>query len=339
MEIDISVIIPAFNAKDTIRSTLESIIKQDFEKTRFEVIVIDDGSTDDTADLSEAFLAKSGLSYKVVTQPNSGVSVARNTGMKHASGKYLYFIDADDLVSPECFEKMFDRAASTDSEVVYCGFDEISPEGNLIAPYKSKYSYHAGTLKGDVVLQYVLKSEIWILTGSGLFRRDFLVKNSLMYTEGCSFCEDTEFRMKALFLARRVSCVPESLVYYVQHPSSTVHSVNLKRFHCIGSMRRLRRFFERQGATEALLKEVRTYRLPAQYVSMADYLLVNNYSHDMIEHFISSNEFKKITKSARMGFSKKKLVLKMRIIGLTHFRGKYVKFLKLRYVKSQGHNR
>ncbi len=335
VEVDISVIIPAFNAKNTIGKTLECVLKQDFEKSRFEVVVVDDGSIDGTSEHAKALLSDSGVHHRVVTQKNSGVSMARNVGMNIASGKYIYFIDADDLLRQDCFRKLFERAASTDSDIVYCGFDEISPKGNEVASYESKYSYHTGTVKGDKLLERMFKSEIWIWTGSGLFKRDFLVQNSLKYTRGCLFCEDTEFRMKALFLARRVSCVPESLVYYVQYPSSTVHSVNLNRFHCIGSMRRLRLFLERQGVSEVLFKELIAFRLPAQYVSVADYLLINNYSQDMIQKYLNSHEFRKITNSAKMGFSKKKLVLKMRIIGLSHFRRRYSKFLKRRAMKRQ----
>lgn len=72
VEVNISVIIPAFNAKNTIGNTLKSILKQDFDKSRFEVVVVDDGSSDGTSEHAKALLSDSGVQHRVVTQKNSG---------------------------------------------------------------------------------------------------------------------------------------------------------------------------------------------------------------------------------------------------------------------------
>ena len=94
--IKISIILPVFNEEKYIKQTLDSLINQDF--TDFEVIVVDDGSTDSTLQITEKTLKNSSLSYKIIHQENSGVSSARNKGIHHAEGEYIVFLDGDDYV-------------------------------------------------------------------------------------------------------------------------------------------------------------------------------------------------------------------------------------------------
>src|SRR4051812_14236148 len=86
-----SVIIPAYNAANTIRKTLESLQKQTFKD--FEILVVDDGSTDNTKEIVEQH-----STVKYIYQNNAGPGKARNNGSKHASGEYLIFLDADDII-------------------------------------------------------------------------------------------------------------------------------------------------------------------------------------------------------------------------------------------------
>ena len=94
-DIKVSVIVPVFNASEYIGRTLDSIISQDFES--FEVIVVDDGSTDDSLEVINNTLGNTQIPHKIIHQENQGVSVARNVGIDASVGDYLVFIDADEL--------------------------------------------------------------------------------------------------------------------------------------------------------------------------------------------------------------------------------------------------
>ncbi|MBR1609968.1 MAG: glycosyltransferase family 2 protein, partial [Methanobrevibacter sp.] len=101
----VSVIVPVYNLSQYIGSTLDSIINQDFKS--FELIVIDDGSTDDSLEIINEKLSKSLISYKVIHQENSGVSSARNRGLKEAQGEYIVFVDGDDYITGNHLSELY----------------------------------------------------------------------------------------------------------------------------------------------------------------------------------------------------------------------------------------
>lgn len=100
----VSIIIPAYNVEKYIPRTLESIKSQTFKD--IEVIVINDGSTDNTLTIVKNFLKNVDFSYKIITQKNQGVSAARNRGIKEAKGKYICFLDGDDFYDSFFIGKM-----------------------------------------------------------------------------------------------------------------------------------------------------------------------------------------------------------------------------------------
>lgn len=113
----VSVIIPAYNASAFIGKCLESIQCQTLSD--IEVIVVDDGSTDNTREIVGAFASKD-VRISLIKQQNSFAGVARNNGMKHAEGEYLYFLDADDFIAETMLEDMVDRMEIDSSDVALC---------------------------------------------------------------------------------------------------------------------------------------------------------------------------------------------------------------------------
>lgn len=95
--IKVSVIVPVYNDEEYIQTSISSIINQEFSET-YEIIVVDDGSTDNSLDIAQELLSKADIPYKLVHQRNSGVSVARNHGIEVSRGDYLVFVDSDDYI-------------------------------------------------------------------------------------------------------------------------------------------------------------------------------------------------------------------------------------------------
>ena len=123
----VSVIIPAFNAADTLPATVQSL----FDQTRpdWEAIIVDDGSTDRTAEVAMA-LNNQDSRIHLERQPNGGASSARNTGLKLARSSYVMFLDADDWIAPTYVEKMICALEHVpEANIAYCGYRRITPRG------------------------------------------------------------------------------------------------------------------------------------------------------------------------------------------------------------------
>ena len=97
----ISIVIPVYNAEKYLRACLDSVLAQTYKN--WEAICVNDGSSDNSAKILEEYAAKDAR-FHIINQQNSGVSTARNTGLRQTTGKYIYFMDADDIVSPYLFE-------------------------------------------------------------------------------------------------------------------------------------------------------------------------------------------------------------------------------------------
>ena len=114
---DISVIIPLYNARDLVGYTVDSLLNQ--TKKELEILLVDDCSTDGSAEYVEQRYAGDDR-VRVIRQPkNGGPGVARNTGIEQARGEYIAFCDSDDQIKPECYEKMFAMARAYDADVVH----------------------------------------------------------------------------------------------------------------------------------------------------------------------------------------------------------------------------
>lgn len=124
---DATVIIPCYNVEKYIAECLNSVKKQN-TSYNVEIIAIDDGSTDATPEILHQYLQKI-KNFRVITQPNKGFSGARNTGIRESKGEYLIFIDSDDYVTSDYFEKLLKKALNTNADITACGyftFDNIS---------------------------------------------------------------------------------------------------------------------------------------------------------------------------------------------------------------------
>ncbi len=115
----ISVIVPVYNVQNYLRQCLDSIIGQSF--SNFEMICINDGSTDDSPQILEQYAALDSR-IRIISQPNRGLSAARNAGLAQATAEYIFFIDSDDYIEPDTLEKLFDTARRTGADLTCADF-------------------------------------------------------------------------------------------------------------------------------------------------------------------------------------------------------------------------
>ena len=124
----ISVIVPAFNVAQTIKRTLDSILAQTYQN--IEIIVVNDGSKDETGAIIDSYAAQNRKIIAIHTQ-NQGVTAARLTGVKHASGEWIGFVDGDDEIEPDMYEILMNNAVQYKADISHCGYQMIFPDGRI----------------------------------------------------------------------------------------------------------------------------------------------------------------------------------------------------------------
>lgn len=149
----ISIIVPAYNLKDYILRTLNSILAQTYKE--LEVIVVDDGSTDSTAAVLDEY-AVAHPQIRVIHQSNGGVTSARLRGIAEASGDWIGFVDGDDEIEPDMYERLMENALKFGADISHCGYQMVFPDGRI--------NYFHNT--GNLVQQDKLMGLKDLLTGS-----------------------------------------------------------------------------------------------------------------------------------------------------------------------------
>ncbi len=264
----LSVIIPAYNIEKYLPTTLESLAKQGVGG--LEVIVVDDGSTDKTADTARRAARIWGTDrLKLFVQRNGGVSAARNEGLRQASGRYVLFLDGDDLLSEGSLAAIAETVASG-CDICYWPFDLISEAGETLRPYRER---EQGFMEGsgpELLRKVLVDKSIRMWTGCVAYRRDFLLATGLLYTPGCVAGEDFEFIVKALSLAGSIRFARGARAFYLQRANSAINSYNIRKFDAVAALERLAAFLEGQGFSE-LKEHILGYERPDYYIGTYNY--------------------------------------------------------------------
>lgn len=248
MDEKISIIVPFYNTGEFIKTSVNSLKNQTSQN--FEVIFINDGSTDNTKNMLEKMLVGSNLNFKVIDKKNEGVSVARNLGVKEAKGKYIYYYDSDDLVSEILIEKLI-KEIEKKPEVVIFGYDVVDANLNLIKRWN--LDMYKSSEDGKKILQDFLEGKISVNTESILFSKAFLMENDLKYNKELRFGEDQEFNMIALYKAKKVNVLNSQLSFYIKHKeSTTAGEFNRIRYGLIKKFEKLNELVQEEKLIEAI---------------------------------------------------------------------------------------
>ena len=218
----ISVIIPMYNSEKYIGECLDSLLMQTFQN--YELIVVNDCSTDDSLKIAESYIEKFDGRLKIYTnEKNSGAAFSRNNGLMLARSEYIYFMDSDDLLLLTALEKMYKAAKEFNADFVnLSGFYEMSADAKEIKAvnFKIERIFTKGTDAPfiDDDLSWRLQKQLtYRYYGSAvlrLFRRDFLIKNKLFFPENVKRCEDVVWKYGILILAKRIVHLPFLLYFY-----------------------------------------------------------------------------------------------------------------------------
>jgi len=208
----ISIIIPVYNSSEFILNTLLSLETQSYKN--FEIIIINDGSTDNSLDIIDSYRKKA-KNLILYTQINSGVSVARNKGIELANGEFVVFLDSDDCYIENFLEKMLDKQRRMNADLIYCGYNKINKFGDIKKiPCLFK--------EGRILKSYLEKDGYFHFSGM-LIRRKVLFDKDIRFEEQQTISEDLLFTVK-LLNHFECYCVKEYLFNYVERIGSTMTS-------------------------------------------------------------------------------------------------------------------
>lgn len=243
----VSVVVPAYNVGLYIEDCIKSIINQTY--SNWELIVVDDGSTDNTLTLAKK-AAGTDHRIRIHSQNNQGVSVARNTGLSLATGEEIIFLDGDDFWLSKCLQKLVNAKEQGEVQVGYCGYDHFYINGYI---RRYRYGYPDGS-----VLIAAINGEARFHVGAMLIDKKVLIDNNLKFTEGCLIGQDLEFMLKVAAVASYKS-VAESLLMYRVRPNSAIKSKWKweKHFHAIKGVRRAAEFIIEKSRNSKELPVIR----------------------------------------------------------------------------------
>ena len=212
----VSVIVPAYNVESKIRRCLTSLCKQNY--SCLEIIVIDDGSTDGTAEEVRK-AAKQDARIRFITQKNKGVAAARNKGLEEAHGAYIAFCDGDDYVSPDYIGKLMEHRGKQDADWVIAGFWKVIGKNRYMfcEPYEGAVVSQKAR---EMFLKEWYKNQYIPTVWGKLYCTEILRKHGITFPENREHGEDTIFNIRYSSVCKRIDFVKAPLYFYEESGQS-----------------------------------------------------------------------------------------------------------------------
>ena len=222
----ISVIIPIYNVEAYLRECIDSVINQTYKN--FEIILVDDGSTDSSGKICDEYVEKYDR-ITVIHQKNSGLSVARNTGLSEANGDYIYFLDSDDYIDEATLEKLLKIAKKNNSDIVFFDAVSFADTGDFTVKQNYIRKCHYETASGyEVFCKMTLNNEYHSAVPLLFIKKDFLLKSKIKFIPDILY-EDMIFTYQLFCIASIVSQCIEALYHRRYRKNSIMTSSKSKK--------------------------------------------------------------------------------------------------------------
>ncbi|MBO7047185.1 MAG: glycosyltransferase [Prevotella sp.] len=212
---DISVIIPVYNVEQYLRRCVDSVLHQ--ENVSFEIILVDDGSTDSSGKICDEYTAMH-PEIKCIHTPNTGPSTAKNVGYDIATGNYVAFIDSDDEIKPNMFTLMLRSGYQHNADIVCCNYTQIDEDGNLSHTEHTGQEYVLS--QEDALKAILIKDKIYSQCWTKIYKRATMQENGVRNTEGLKTEEDFIYNIRAFACSKTVCIVDKPLYIYTHREKS-----------------------------------------------------------------------------------------------------------------------
>ena len=224
--IKLSIIVPIYNVEEYIRPCLESIFQQGLGDDYFELILVNDGTKDNSFKKIDDIVANHS-NVIIVEQDNQGLSIARNSGLKRAKGQYVLFLDSDDLLLDSSLSQLLDLALESSADLVIADFIKLDNDEILSMSVKANQDIIVEEKSGiDVFLHNFNPQQCYVWRT--LYSKEFLNKNRLCFIPNLYF-EDIPFTTECYLKAKK--CIVTNSVFYIyrQRDNSIVSTINMRK--------------------------------------------------------------------------------------------------------------
>lgn len=245
---ELSIIVPIYKVEKYLDECIQSILGQTF--TDFELILVDDGSPDACPQMCDA-AAEQDSRVRVIHQKNGGLSAARNTGIEAARGNWLGFVDSDDFVAPDFYEKLYNAAVNADADCAVCSVQLTHEDGSWMDT-PPQWKVYGGGYTGEDVLKTITwqNNAPYLVAWNKLYRRE--VFRTLRYPVG-RINEDVFVFAELFDTIKKVACVEQPLYFYRQRKDSIMQSkCTLRNLDEMWSFVHCFECFQRSGRMEML---------------------------------------------------------------------------------------
>ncbi len=248
---DISIIVPIYNAENYLDKCIESLLNQ--TKKEIEIILINDGSTDNSEKIIKSYKDKR---IKYFKNENQGIGKTRNFGIEKAKGKYLMFVDSDDYIDKNMAKLMFDKAFSNSLDMVVCDYYKVINNENI---EEKLPSFKPTTLKNSPNLLYDINLSPW----NKIYKTSLVKDNNIRFVEDLKY-EDAPFVIETLDKANRIGKVNKCLNYYVIHGNSETTVRDKRVFDILKIVDKIRKYFKGKDYIKESLDKL-TVRMITNY--------------------------------------------------------------------------
>lgn len=215
MSLKLSVIVPTYNVEKYIRRCLESLYFQDIDHSLYEIIIVNDGSTDQSLNIVEELTAK-WKNIKIISQDNAGLSEARNSGLQSAQGEYIWFVDSDDWIEPNSLQYLTSNLKDLDILMIEHNIaKETTKTINNIRFEKPNQTYTG--------IQILDQRNPQNCVPFYIYRKDLLIKNEIRFRKGVYY-EDSLFTPIILCYAQKIRFLSKAIYNYFQRTGSITNS-------------------------------------------------------------------------------------------------------------------
>lgn len=238
MPVKLSILIPAYNAEKHIGRCLDSLLDQNIPQTDYEIIIRDDGSTDQTVLIIQGY-CNTNANVKLYKDTNKGAYIQRNLLLKQANGDYIYFVDADDYLVRKSLDTVLKLAVDHDLDLSCFDMYTASWEDSE-TPTLAQNDFDTAALNIISGITYLekhqeMRHEIWWY----LIKREFLIDSGIVFDEG-RYHEDVLFTLTLLLRAQRLIFIPTIIYYYFQSEGSIMRTASREHAQrLIGSGKKL----------------------------------------------------------------------------------------------------
>lgn len=296
----ISVIVPAFNAEKTIKESIQSIQVQTY--SNIEIIIVDDGSTDKTAEIVKQ-LATNDSRIELISINNSGVSIARNIAIENSKGQYIAFLDADDLMEVKMLEKLV-GVMSENIDLACCGYTTISEDGKelfqqrLINKIWSEENIYCA-------IENMQETKTFNVLWNKIFKKDIICKNNIKMNSNISMGEDLLFIIEYIkAMENKIALIDLPLYRYRLSSKGLQATKNGKdsldrRLQQVKELEKV--YIFKEYPKDGLYSEI----LRCFYTSVSE----SNDFNFIIKEIYNSNEYKEISKIKFKGDKKNRIFL------------------------------